>query len=80
MALIKDFSTNYMKAESSIYVAKITLHLLYSVNMFIWIDRGKYITAINKKFIHFFLYLDNKDDFRLMRETILKITTFADLH
>ena len=23
--------------------------------MFIWIENGKYITAINKKFIHFFL-------------------------
>ena len=31
--------------------------------MFIWIDNGKYITAINKKFIRFFLYLDNTDDF-----------------
>jgi len=26
----------------------------FSKNMFIWIDNGKYITAINKKFIHFF--------------------------
>ena len=28
--------------------------------MFIWIDNGKYITAINKKCLH---YLDNTDDF-----------------
>ena len=43
-------------AESSINFGKITKQLLYSVNMFIWIDNGKYITAINKKFIHFFLF------------------------
>ena len=56
MAIMKDFSTNYMKAraESSIYVVKITLQLLYIVNMFIFIDNGKYFTAKNKKFIHFF--------------------------
>ena len=26
-----------------------SLQLLYSFNLFIWIDNGKYITAINKK-------------------------------
>ena len=33
--------------------------------MFIGIDNGKYIAAINKKFICCFFYLDNTDDFRL---------------
>ena len=42
------------RTESSIHVVKITKQLLYSVNMFIWIDKGKYITAINKKSIRFF--------------------------
>ena len=32
--------------------------------MFIWIDNGKNITAINKKFIRF--SLDYTDDFRLI--------------
>ena len=40
------------RTESSIYVVKI-----------IWIDNGKYITAINKKFIHFSLFELNTDDF-----------------
>ena len=42
------------RAESSIYVVKIIQQLLYSVNMFNWIDSRKYITAINKRCIHFF--------------------------
>ena len=37
--------------------------------MFIWIDKGKYITAIKKKYM-FFIYLDNKDDFQLVLKTI----------
>ena len=58
MAVIKDFSTNYIKAlglnQAYMYVFKHTEQLLYSVNMFIWIDNGKYITAINKKFIRLY--------------------------
>ena len=42
------------RAESSIYVFKIILQRLFSVNMFIWIDNGEYVTTINKKFIRFF--------------------------
>ena len=55
-------------AESSIFVVKI-IRLLYSVNMFIWIANGKYITAI--KYIDtFFIYLDRTDDFRLIQKKI----------
>ena len=35
--------------------------------MFIWIDNGKYIKAINKNIYYtFFLYLNNTDDFQLI--------------
>ena len=50
---------------------------IISVNKFIWIDKGKYITVKNKMF---FLYFDNTDDSRLILKTIkilkaiLKIT------
>ena len=38
--------------------------------MFIWIDNGKYITAIYKQIVHmFFLFLDT-DDLRLILKTI----------
>ena len=51
-------STNYMKAQG-LNQANMLLKLrnnyyTYSVNMFIWIDNGKYITAINKMFMRFF--------------------------
>ena len=43
------------RTESSIHVVKITKQLLYSVNMFCsHLEKGKYITAINKKSIRFF--------------------------
>ena len=54
--VIKDFLTNYMKALGLNH-AYMLLKLLYSVNMFNWIDNGKYITAINKKFIRFFFFI-----------------------
>ena len=49
----KKISTNYMKTlhyrvESSLYVVKIIQQFLYSVDMLIWINKGKDITAINK--------------------------------
>ena len=33
--------------------------------MFNWIDNRKYITAINKKFMGFFLYLDNNINIKI---------------
>ena len=77
MAVIKDFLTNYMKALGLNHAYNAVKIIIYSVNMFNWIDNGKYITAINKKFIRFFLYLDTTDDFWLILKTILKITTFC---
>ena len=40
----KDFPTNYMKAPGLDQVAKTTLQPLYSVNMFLLIYNGNYIT------------------------------------
>ena len=42
-----------------------------SVNMFIWIDNGKYITAIKRKFIHFFFIWIFTDDFRLILKNFI---------
>ena len=60
MAVIKDFSTNYLKAlglnQAYMLLKLCNNYYMYSVNMFNWIDNGKYGTAINKKFINFFLF------------------------
>ena len=60
MAVIKDFSTNYLKAlglnQAYMLLKLRNNYYMYSVNMFNWIDNGKYGTAINKKFINFFLF------------------------
>ena len=44
--------------------------------MFIWIDYGKYITAMNKKCI---LYLENTDDFRYSFENNNSLWIFIDI-
>ena len=44
--------------------------------MFIWIDNGNYITAINKKVCTFFFYLDNTGDFQLIPKTIWILKRF----
>ena len=44
--------------------------------MFIWIDKGKYIAAIKKKFILFFLYLDNTVDFCFDTENYMDTENF----
>ena len=61
MAVIKDFSTNYMKPlglnQAYMYTRmfiKLRINYYIVFYMFLWIDNGKYITAINKKFIRFF--------------------------
>ena len=66
-AVLKDFPTNYMKALGLSYILiklRNNYYTYTSINMFICINSGKYIKAINKTFIRFFLYLDNTDDFR----------------
>ena len=40
---------------------KLRNNYYYSANMFIWINNGKYITTINKKFIRFSLFIDSVD-------------------
>ena len=62
IAVVKDFSTNHNKAlglkQAYMYIYKKLRNnycIVHSVNIYIWIDNRKYITAINKKFIHFFL-------------------------
>ena len=58
MAVIKDFLTIYMKALglNQAYMLKLRNNYYISVNMLIWIDNWKYITAINKEFIGFSLF------------------------
>ena len=55
MAVIKDFSTNYMKALGLNQAYMLKLRIKYYI-VLIWIDNGKYITTINKKFIVFSLF------------------------
>ena len=56
MAVMKDFSTNFIKALGLNQACMLLELLLYSVNMFIWIDKGKYITGIKKNLYDFSLF------------------------
>ena len=78
MVVIKDLLKNYIKAlgPNQAYTSLKLCNNYYSVNMFIWIDSGKYITAIyTKRFICFFLYLDNTDGFQLILKMIVGFPT-----
>ena len=66
MAAIKDFSTNNMKALG-LNQSYMLLKLRNNYYIVLICSFGsKNITAMNKNFTHFFLYLDNTDDFRLI--------------